>query len=75
VIKLYVDADETRESLSPGACIQVGDALVVVTPRPPGGRKKFTRRYVVDALRLVRAALRRGARPKAALPVSAARGS
>lgn len=52
---LFVDLDISTPNLPAGARLAVGEATVVVTPKPHDGCLKFKKRFGSDALRLVQA--------------------
>jgi|SRR5581483_1807681 hypothetical protein len=52
---LFVDLDLSAENLPPATRLRVGDAVVVVTPKPHDGCVKFEARFGADALRFVNA--------------------
>jgi MOSC domain-containing protein YiiM len=51
--QLYVDLHLGGEELPPGSWLQIGGAIVEITDQPHRGCAKFTRRFGLDALRLV----------------------
>ncbi len=51
--QLYVDLHLGSEELPPGTQLQLGGAVVEVTDQPHRGCAKFTRRFGLDAMRLV----------------------
>jgi MOSC domain-containing protein YiiM len=51
--QLYVDLDLSGAHLPPGTRLEVGSAVVEVTPEPHTGCGKFSRRFGVDALKFV----------------------
>lgn len=51
--QLYVDLDIGKDNLPPGTRIAVGDAVLEVTAEPHLGCGKFSRRFGVDALKIV----------------------
>jgi MOSC domain-containing protein YiiM len=53
---LFVDLDVSATNLPAGTRLQVGAALVEVTPFPHNGCAKFSARFGLDALRCVQAA-------------------
>ncbi len=57
--QLFLDLDLGAEALPPGSRLQVGDALLQVTPEPHNGCAKFQARFGADALRFVSARARR----------------
>lgn len=50
---LFVDFDLSAANLPTGTRLRVGDAEVVVTPKPHNGCSKFAERFGVDALHFV----------------------
>jgi MOSC domain-containing protein YiiM len=52
---LIVELDISAANLPAGTRLQVGDAVVEVTPKPHNGCQKFARRFGADALRFVQA--------------------
>ncbi len=77
--QLYVDLDLSQANLPPGTRLQVGEALLEVTAAPHLGCGKFSRRFGVDALKLVNSAtgreLRlRGLNARVVTPGAIARG-
>jgi len=57
---LFVDLDLSAENLPMGARLQVGEAVVEMTPEPHDGCRKFKGRFGLDALRAVQAKPTRG---------------
>jgi len=51
--QLYVDMDLSKENLPAGSRIQVGDAVLEVSPLPHTGCHKFVARFGVDAMKFV----------------------
>lgn len=51
--QLYIDMDLSRENLPAGARIQVGSAVLEVSPLPHTGCLKFVSRFGVDAMKFV----------------------
>ena len=51
--QLYVDMDLSKENLPAGSRIQVGDAILEVSPLPHTGCHKFVARFGVDAMKFV----------------------
>ena len=51
--QLYVDLDPSETNTPPGTRLQVGSALLEVTAEPHRGCGNFSRRFGVDALKLV----------------------
>jgi hypothetical protein len=52
---LFVDLDLSAENLPEATRLQVGEAVVAVTPFPHNGCSKFSARFGADALRFVQA--------------------
>ena len=57
--QLYVDLDLSESNLPPGTRLAVGTAVVEITEVPHRGCGKFSRRFGVDALKLVNSAVGR----------------
>jgi MOSC domain-containing protein YiiM len=51
--QLYVDLHLGGEELPPGARLRIGTAVVEITDQPHRGCATFTRRFGLDAMRLV----------------------
>lgn len=51
--QLYVDLDLSHENLPASTRLQIGDAVLEITEAPHLGCGKFSRRFGVDALKLV----------------------
>ena len=51
--QLYVDLHLGGEELPPGTQLRIGEAVVEITDQPHRGCAKFTRRFGLDAMRLV----------------------
>jgi hypothetical protein len=51
--QLFLDLDLTAENLPPGTRLELGTALLQVTPQPHTGCAKFLTRYGADSLRLL----------------------
>ncbi|NKB70231.1 MAG: MOSC domain-containing protein [Candidatus Latescibacteria bacterium] len=51
--QLYVDFDLSVENLPPGSRVQIGTAVVEITPEPHPGCKKFVERFGMDAMLFV----------------------
>ena len=51
--QLYLDMDLSKENLPAGACIQVGSAVLEVSPLPHTGCHKFVSRFGIDAMKFV----------------------
>jgi MOSC domain-containing protein YiiM len=54
--QLYVDLDLSQANLPAGTRLQIGDAVLEVSAAPHLGCGKFSRRFGVDALKLVNSA-------------------
>lgn len=54
--QFYVDFDLSAANLPPGTRIELGSALLEVTPEPHRGCGKFSKRFGVDALKFVNSA-------------------
>jgi MOSC domain-containing protein YiiM len=57
--QLYVDLDISYRNLPPGTRLQVGEAVIEVSAEPHLGCGKFSRRFGVEALKLVNSAVGR----------------
>jgi len=57
--QLFVDLDISYRNLPPGTRLQVGEAVIEVSAEPHLGCGKFSRRFGVDALKLVNSAVGR----------------
>jgi hypothetical protein len=57
--QLFVDMDLSAENLPPGTQLQLGTAVIEVTPQPHMGCGKFVQRFGVDAMNFVNSALGR----------------
>jgi MOSC domain-containing protein YiiM len=57
--QLYVDLDVSYRNLPPGTRLQIGEAVIEVSAEPHLGCGKFSRRFGVDALKLVNSAVGR----------------
>jgi len=55
--QLYIDMDLSKENLPAGARIQVGSAVLEVSPLPHTGCHKFVSRFGVDAMKFVNSAV------------------
>ena len=55
--QLYIDMDLSIENLPAGARLQVGSAVLEVSPLPHTGCKKFVSRFGEDAMRFVNSPL------------------
>lgn len=51
--QLYIDMDLSKENLPAGARIQVGSAVLEVSPLPHTGCHKFVSRFGMDAMKFV----------------------
>ena len=51
--QLYIDMDLSKDNLPAGARIQVGDAVLEVSPLPHTGCHKFVSRFGVEAMKFV----------------------
>jgi MOSC domain-containing protein YiiM len=60
--QLYVDLDLSQENLPPGSRLAIGDAVLEVTADPHLGCGKFSRRFGVDALKVVNSEVGRALR-------------
>ena len=60
--QLYVDLDLSHENLPVGTRLRIGDAVLEVTEAPHLGCGKFSRRFGVDALKLVNSEIGRALR-------------
>ena len=54
--QLYVDLDLSTTNLPPGTRLQIGDAVVEISPEPHTGCAKFAERFGMDAARFVNSA-------------------
>jgi hypothetical protein len=57
--QLYIELDLSEQNLPPGSRLEIGDAVLEVTATPHLGCGKFTRRFGVDAMKLVNSQLGR----------------
>jgi len=57
--QLFVDLDISYRNLPPGTRLQVGEAVIEVSAEPHLGCGKFSRRFGVNALKLVNSAVGR----------------
>ena len=62
--QLYVDFDLGYENLPAGSRVQVGGAVLEVTPKPHTGCVKFSARFGADALRFVNSPVGRALRAR-----------
>jgi hypothetical protein len=60
--QLYVDLDLSEANLPPGTQLEIGSAVVEVTPEPHTGCSKFVQRFGVDAMKFVNAPIGRSLR-------------
>ena len=51
--QLYLDLDLSGANLPPGTRLQLGEAVIEVTPPPHTGCKKFVARFGLDAMKFV----------------------
>ena len=51
--QLYVDFDLSEDNLPPGTRLEIGEAVLEVTPLPHTGCKKFVSRFGMDAVKFV----------------------
>jgi MOSC domain-containing protein YiiM len=51
--QLFVDLNLTDENLPHGTQLQIGSAIIEVTPQPHNGCKKFVERFGLDAMKFV----------------------
>ena len=51
--QLYIDMDLSKENLPAGSRIQVGSAVLQVSPQPHTGCHKFVARFGLDAMKFV----------------------
>ena len=57
--QLYIDMDLSKDNLPAGARIQVGSAVLEVSPLPHTGCHKFVSRFGADAMKFVNSAVGR----------------
>ncbi len=55
--QLYVDFDLSEESAPAGTQLQIGEAIIEITPPPHTGCKKFTQRFGLEAMKFVNSQL------------------
>ena len=55
--QLYIDLDLSDENLPPGSQMEIGSAIIEITPVPHNGCKKFANRYGLDAVKFVNSPL------------------
>jgi hypothetical protein len=51
--QLYLDLDFTDENLPSGSRLEIGAAILEVTPQPHNGCKKFVERFGIEAMKFV----------------------
>jgi hypothetical protein len=51
--QLYVDLDLSEANVPPGTKLQIGEAILEITPPPHTGCKKFSMRFGLDAVKFV----------------------
>lgn len=51
--QLYIDLTLTNENLPAGTRLQIGEAILEVTPEPHNGCRKFVERFGLDAMKFV----------------------
>ena len=51
--QLFIDLDLTDENLPHGSKLQIGAAILEITPQPHNGCKKFVERFGLDAMKFV----------------------
>jgi MOSC domain-containing protein YiiM len=51
--QLFIDLNLTDENLPHGSKIQIGSAILEITPEPHNGCKKFVERFGLDAMKFV----------------------
>ena len=51
--QLFIDLNLTDENLPHGTKLQIGSAILEVTPQPHNGCKKFVERFGLDAMKFV----------------------
>ena len=55
--QLYIDMDLSDANLPAGSRLQIGSAVIEITPLPHNGCKKFTQRFGLDAVKFVNSAI------------------
>ena len=60
--KLYIDLDLSEQNLPAGTRLQIGAAVVEITPEPHTGCGKFVERFGLDAMKFVNGPLGRSLR-------------
>ena len=51
--QLYIDLDLRDENLPAGTRLEIGSAILEITPKPHNGCKKFVERFGLDAMKFV----------------------
>ena len=51
--QLYIDMDISEDNMQAGTRLQLGTAIIEVTPIPHNGCRKFTERFGIDAMKWV----------------------
>lgn len=51
--QLFIDLNLTDENLPAGTRLEIGSAIIEVTPQPHNGCKKFVQRFGLDAMKFV----------------------
>ena len=51
--QLYIDMDIGEDNMPTGTRLQLGTAIIEVTPLPHNGCRKFTERFGIDAMKWV----------------------
>jgi MOSC domain-containing protein YiiM len=51
--QLFIDLNLTDENLPHGTKLQIGSAILEITPKPHNGCKKFVERFGLDAMKFV----------------------
>ncbi len=55
--QLFIDLNLTDENLPHGSKLQIGSAILEITPEPHNGCKKFVERFGLDAMKFVNSPL------------------
>jgi hypothetical protein len=55
--QLYIDINLSDKNLPHGSRLEIGEAIVEITPIPHNGCKKFTERFGIDAVKFVNSPL------------------
>ena len=55
--QLYIDLNLTDENLPAGTQLQIGSAILEVSPKPHNGCRKFVERFGLDAMKFVNSAV------------------